>query len=65
MNDIDRNLHELQSVLELRVCAASWLSAFEAALKAGRAALIHVRMDVEAISPSTTISKLRAAARGE
>ncbi len=44
---------------------ADFPAAFEAALKAGRAALIHVRMDVEAISPSTTISKLRAAARGE
>lgn len=37
--------------------------AFAAAQEAGRPALIHIKTDVEAISPSTTISALRAAAR--
>lgn len=34
--------------------------AFAAAREAGRPALIHIKTDVEAISPSTTISALRA-----
>lgn len=37
--------------------------AFEAAVACGRPALIHIKTDVEAISPSTTISALRAAPR--
>ncbi len=35
--------------------------AFEQALRAGKPALIHIKTDPEAISPTTTISKLRAA----
>ncbi|MFT3811366.1 MAG: thiamine pyrophosphate-binding protein [Micropepsaceae bacterium] len=34
--------------------------AFAAACEAGRPALVHIKTDVEAISPSTTISALRA-----
>jgi putative flavoprotein involved in K+ transport len=34
MNDIDHALHEVQMELELRRCAAYWLSKFEAALSA-------------------------------
>jgi len=36
-------------------------AALEAAISCGRPALIHIKTDVEAISPSTTISALRAA----
>jgi acetolactate synthase-1/2/3 large subunit len=38
-------------------------AAFESAAQAGRPALIHIKMDVEAITPTSTISSLRAAAR--
>jgi acetolactate synthase-1/2/3 large subunit len=37
--------------------------AFEGAVAAGKPALIHIKTDVEAITPSTTISALRAAKR--
>jgi putative flavoprotein involved in K+ transport len=40
MNDIDQALHEMQLTLELRRCAARWLSAFETALAAGDTAAI-------------------------
>ena len=39
---------------------AAFADAFAAAQEAGRPALIHIKTDVEAISPSTTISALRA-----
>ena len=42
---------------------AAFAPAFEAALAAGGPALIHIVTDVEAITPATTISALRAAAR--
>jgi len=42
---------------------ATFAPAFEAALATGGPALIHIRTDVEAITPATTISALRAAAR--
>ncbi len=38
--------------------------AFERALAAGRPALIHVKVDPEAITPTATLAGLRAAARG-
>jgi acetolactate synthase-1/2/3 large subunit len=38
-------------------------AAFESAAAAGMPALIHIKTDVEAITPSTTITALRAAAR--
>ena len=36
-------------------------AAFSQALASNKPALIHIKMDAEAISPTTTISKLRAA----
>jgi Thiamine pyrophosphate-requiring enzymes [acetolactate synthase, pyruvate dehydrogenase (cytochrome), glyoxylate carboligase, phosphonopyruvate decarboxylase] len=38
--------------------------AFERALASGKPAIIHCLIDPEAISPSTTLSKIRAAAQG-
>ncbi|BCW88511.1 Acetolactate synthase isozyme 2 large subunit [Alphaproteobacteria bacterium SO-S41] len=43
---------------------ADFEGAFEAALASGKPALIHIKTDVEAITPTTTISALRAAAKG-
>jgi acetolactate synthase-1/2/3 large subunit len=53
-------LAESYGALGLRVNATEeFAGAFEQATKAGRPALIHIKMDAEAISPTTTISKLR------
>jgi acetolactate synthase-1/2/3 large subunit len=34
-------------------------AAFDAALRARKPALLHIKIDPEAISPTTTLSKLR------
>jgi acetolactate synthase-1/2/3 large subunit len=55
-------LAESYGALGLKVNATGeFASAFERALKAGRPALIHIKTDPEAISPTTTITKLREA----
>ncbi|HEY1707720.1 MAG TPA: thiamine pyrophosphate-binding protein [Rhizomicrobium sp.] len=57
-------LAESYGALGLRVNATEeFAAAFEQAVKAGRPALIHIKMDAEAISPTTTITKLRGAKR--
>jgi acetolactate synthase-1/2/3 large subunit len=53
-------LAESYGALGLTVNATSeFAPAFDRALKANRPALIHIKTDAEAISPTTTISKLR------
>jgi len=55
-------LAESYGALGLRVNkTAEFAGAFEQARKAGRPALIHIEVDPEAISPTTTLSKLRQA----
>ena len=47
---------------------ADFVPAFEAAVKSGKPALLHLKVDPEAITPSTTLTAIRAkslAARGE
>ena len=39
-------------------------AAFEAAARENRPSIIHIKTDVEAITPSTTLSAIRAAAKG-
>ncbi|MEO8386238.1 MAG: thiamine pyrophosphate-dependent enzyme, partial [Betaproteobacteria bacterium] len=41
---------------------AEFAPAFERAMKAGRPALIEIRIDPEAISPNTTLQAIRKAA---
>jgi acetolactate synthase-1/2/3 large subunit len=43
---------------------AEFAPAFERAMKAGKPALIEIRIDPEAISPNTTLTAIRAAATG-
>ena len=47
---------------EVVVNTAEFAPAFERALKAGKPALIEIRIDPEAISPNTTLQAIRAAA---
>ncbi len=55
-------LAESYGALGLRVGTTSeFAGAFEEARKAARPALIHIKIDPEAISPTTTLAKLRAA----
>jgi acetolactate synthase-1/2/3 large subunit len=55
-------LAESYGALGLRVnTTAEFAGAFEQALKAGRPSLIHIKVDPEAISPTTTLSRLRQA----
>jgi acetolactate synthase-1/2/3 large subunit len=55
-------LAESYGALGLRVNATEeFAGAFEKAVAANKPALIHIKMDAEAISPTTTISKLREA----
>jgi acetolactate synthase-1/2/3 large subunit len=55
-------LAESYGALGVRVNATGeFAAAFERALKANRPALIHIKLDPEAISPTTTITKLREA----
>jgi acetolactate synthase-1/2/3 large subunit len=55
-------LAQSYGALGLRVTRTSeFAPAFEEASQAGRPALIHIKVDPEAISPTTTLSKLRAA----
>jgi acetolactate synthase-1/2/3 large subunit len=42
---------------------ADFAPAFEDAVRAGGPALIHIKVDPEAISPTTTLTKLREAAK--
>lgn len=44
--------------------AGQFAKAFHAARACGKPAVVHVKIDPEAITPSTTIAKMRAAARG-
>jgi acetolactate synthase-1/2/3 large subunit len=44
---------------------ADFAAAFEQAQKSGKPAIVHVKVDPEAITPSTTISKIREKAMAE
>ena len=48
---------------EVVVKTEEFAPAFERAMKAGKPALIEIRIDPEAISPSTTLQAIRAAAQ--
>ena len=44
---------------------AEFAPAFERAVASGKPAILHVKVDPEAITPATTITALRSAAQGK